>query len=74
MVTNLTLEEGEQGLSAIVDPIRSRNVMETVGEDFAFRADHRPGGRAAAFTEYANRLPAHLAYNPWDPQFHARAA
>jgi hypothetical protein len=28
MVTNLTLEEGEQGLSAIVDPIRSRNVME----------------------------------------------
>jgi hypothetical protein len=28
MVTNLTLEEGEQGLSAIVDPIQSRNVME----------------------------------------------
>ena len=35
MVANLMLTEGKQGLPAIADPIRSRNVMETCLAEFS---------------------------------------
>ena len=34
-MANLMLTEGKQGLPAIADPIRSRNVMETCPAEFS---------------------------------------
>jgi hypothetical protein len=48
MVANLMLTEGKQGLPAIADPIRPRNVMETCLAEFSAVWVYNPGSKAIA--------------------------
>jgi hypothetical protein len=45
MVANLMLTEGKQGLPALADPIRSRNVMETCPAEFSAVWAYNPSSR-----------------------------